>query len=171
MIYIRPILPREVPAARRIILTVGYHIFGFDGSLEDSVRYFENSGAFRDMDDIQKNYFDNGGLFLAVLDDQKLIGTGAVRKLDASTCELKRMWLLEEYHGQGIGYRVFLQIRDFARLRGYRVMRLQTSPQQLRAIAFYQRLGFYPIPRYNDEVGEISMEIQLLGTKTGDRRQ
>ncbi len=161
MIYIRPILPHEIPAARLVILTVGYHIFGFDGSLEDSIRYFENSGAFLDMEDVQKNYFDNDGLFLAVLDDQRLIGTGAVRRLDASTCELKRMWLLEGYHGRGIGYRVFLQIRDFARRKGYRSMRLQTSPQQARAITFYRRLGFYEIPRYNDEMGEISMEIKI----------
>ncbi len=161
MTQIRPILPSEIPAARRIILTVAYNIFGFDGTLEDSIRHYETSGEFLDMEDVQGNYFDNGGLFLAVLDDHKLIGTGAVRKLDESVCELKRMWLLEDYHGQGIGYQVFVQLRDFARQKGYRGMRLQTSPEQTRAIAFYRRLGFYEIPSYNEEIGEISMEIKL----------
>ena len=45
-------------------------------------------------------------IFLVVLDEDRLVGTGAVRQIDDTICELKRMWLLTEYHGQGIGYRV-----------------------------------------------------------------
>ncbi len=171
MIQIRPILPGEIPAARRLILTVAYHIFGFDGTLEDSIRHFESSGAFQDMVDVRENYFENDGIFLAVLDDQTLIGTGAIRKIEAGICELKRMWLLEDYHGRGIGFQVFTRLLEFARQRGYRAIRLQTSPQQLRAIRFYHQLGFYEIPRYNQEVGEISMEFKIEGTFPAGPRQ
>ncbi len=40
-------------------------------------------------------------------------------------------------------------------------VRLQTSPEQVRALEFYRKVGFYEIPCYNDDVGEISMEIGL----------
>ena len=72
MIKIRPIHKDEIPAAKRVILTVAYDIFGWDGSLEDSIRYFEASDEFEDMDNLQVHYFENCGLFLAVLDDDRL---------------------------------------------------------------------------------------------------
>jgi putative acetyltransferase len=161
MIRIRPIQLQEVPAARRMILSVAYNIYGWDGTLEDSIRHFEASGEFRDMDEVQSHYFENDGFFLAALDDDRLIGTGAVRKLDTITCELKRLWLFEEYHGKRIGYQVFMQLLEFARTKNYQRMRLQTSPEQSRARVFYKKLGFYEIETYNEKVGEISMELQI----------
>jgi len=72
------------------------------------------------------------------------------------------MWLLEAYHGQGIGYRLIQQLIYFARQNRYDHIRLQTSPEQTRALVFYRKVGFYEIPCYNDELDEISMEIMVL---------
>jgi putative acetyltransferase len=165
MFTFRPIRQDEIPAAKRVILTVGYGIFGWDGTLEDSIRHFESSGEFGDMDNLHAHYFDNGGLFLAVLDDDRLVGSGALRKLDDRTAELKRIWLLEAYQGQGIGYRLVMLLFDFARAQGYLCIRLQTSHQQTRAIAFYKRLGFSETPCYNGRQEAVSMEISLEETK------
>src|SRR5689334_15023071 len=106
MIKIRPIQKNEIDAAKRIILKVAYGIFGWDGTLEESIQYFASSDEYLDMDNFQAEYFDRDGLFLAVFDDETLIGSGAIRKIDKETAEIKRMWLLESYHKQGIGYRV-----------------------------------------------------------------
>ncbi len=144
-----------------MILTVAYGIFGWNGTLEDSVQHFEASGEFADMDDIRASYLENGGQFLAAFDRDRLIGTSAIRRLALETAELKRMWLLPEFHGQGIGYALFCQLRDFAHQKGYRRIRLQTSPLQVRAIAFYHRLGFQEIPCYNEDHAEVSMELHL----------
>jgi len=163
MIKIRPILAEEIPAAKHIILSVAYVIYGWSGSLEDSIRHFESTGEFADMDQVETHYFQNDGLFLAVLDDDRLIGSGAIRKLDPEIAELKRMWLLESHHGKGIGYQVIKRLFEFARTKGYSRVRLQTGSEQARAYAFYKRLGFYEIPTYNDKSGEISMEIKLQG--------
>jgi putative acetyltransferase len=161
MITIRPIRPDEIPAAKHVILTVAYNIFGFDGTLEDSIRHFLSAGKLNDMDDVCSNYFNAGGMFLVALNGEQVIGSGALRKLDDETAELKRMWLLEAYHGQGIGYRLITQLIDFARQQGYIRIRLQTSPEQVRALVFYRKVGFYEIPCYNDDIDEISMEIEL----------
>jgi putative acetyltransferase len=164
MTTIRPIRVDEIPAAKRIILSVAYGIYGWDGSLEDSIRHFESADEFIDMDHIETYYFQNDGLFLAALDDNTLIGSGAIRKVDDETAELKRMWLLESYHGRGIGYQVITHLFEFARSKGYKRVRLQTSPEQVRAIAFYEKLGFHEIPCYNDKTSEISMELGLQET-------
>jgi putative acetyltransferase len=161
MITIRPIRQEEIPAAKRVILSVAYNIFGFAGSLEESVRHFEASGEFNDMDNVGSHYFENRGTFLVVLNGKQVIGSGALRKLDDKTAELKRMWLLEAYHGQGIGYRLIGQLIDFARKNGYTCIRLQTSPEQKRALDFYRKVGFGEIPCYNEDFDEISMELNI----------
>jgi len=161
MITIRPIRADEIPDAKSVILTVAYNIFGFNGSLEDSIRHFEASGELNDMDDVQAHYFDAEGTFLVVLNGEQVIGSGALRKWDGRTAELKRMWLLEAYHGQGIGYLLLSELIDFARKNGYVRIRLQTSPEQVRALVFYRKVGFYEIPCYNEETGEISMELKI----------
>ncbi len=161
MITIRPIRVDEIPAAKHIILSVAYDIYGWEGSLEDSIRYFESTNEFADMDHVETHYFQNDGLFLVALDGNILIGSGAIRKIDRETGELKRMWLLESHQGRGIGYQLVTRLFEFARLKGHKRVRLQTGSEQTRAIAFYKRLGFYEVASYNAKTGEISMEINL----------
>jgi putative acetyltransferase len=161
MVVIRPIKPDEIPTAKHVILSVAYNIFGFEGTLEESIRHFEASGELNDMDHVGSHYFEAGGTFLVVLNGEQLIGSGALRRLDGETAELKRMWLLERYHGQGIGYRLINRLIAFARKNGYARIRLQTSPEQVRALAFYRKVGFHEIPCYNDDFDEISMELTL----------
>src|SRR5258706_14543466 len=167
MIKIRPIRTNEIRSAKYIILKVAYGIFGWDGTFEESIQHFESSGELEDMDNFQSEYFDRDGLFLAVLDNENLIGCGAIRTMGHQTAELKRMWLLEGYQGRGVGYRVLQELFDFARKKGYMRVCLQTSPQQTRAIDFYHRVGFHEIPSYNSDTSELSMEIMLTGTNPG----
>jgi putative acetyltransferase len=114
------------------------------------------------MDDIQQNYIRNDGIFLVMTDDDRIIGTGAVRKIDDEICELKRVWLSFEYHGKGLGYRMMQELFSFAREKRYRRMRLETDRgHQNRAFQFYRRLGFYEVPRYSDNEDDVAMEIVL----------
>ena len=161
MITIRSIHNSEIAAVKKIMYSVAYNIFGFDGTLEDSIGHYQELGVHQDLEDVQTHYFDNGGTFLVALNSEQIIGSGALRKLDENHAELKRMWLLEMYHGQGIGYRLIMQLFDFAREKGYTHIRLQTSPEQIRALGFYRKIGFYEIPSYNEDVSEISMEMVL----------
>ena len=96
-----------------------------------------------------------------MLDDEKVIGTGAIKKLEENIAELKRLWLLEEYHGQKIGYQVVMRLLGFAREHGYEKVRLQTSQRQERAVRFYTQFGFYKIPSYRESMDDVSMEIKL----------
>ena len=85
MITIRPIREQEIPAAKRVILSVAYNIFGFDGTLEESIRHFLAAGKLKDMDDLQANYFKAGGTFLVALNGEQVVGSGALRRLDEET--------------------------------------------------------------------------------------
>jgi putative acetyltransferase len=162
MIQIRRIEPGEWMAAKRVVYRVAYVIFGGSRPLEEFIAYHESIHELKDMDDIQRNYFENGGTFLGMFDDEEMICTGAIRRLNHETCELKRLWLLNEYHGQGLGYRMLQELLSLAKDMGYQRIRLETDPvAQSRALNFYKKYGFYEISGYSDRTDEVAMEMVL----------
>jgi putative acetyltransferase len=162
MIKIRPIKPEEAPIAKQLIYEIAHKVFQDPRSLEESIAFYESKNLMRDIDALEESYFKNDGIFLVMTDNDRLIGTGAVRKMDDEVCELKRVWLLHEYHGQGLGYRMMQELLSFARETGYSRMWLETDRDaQRRAYEFYKRLGFYEIPRYSQHQDETAMELIL----------
>ena len=162
MIKIRTVKPDEVPDAKQLIYRVAHEVFKDTRSLKESIAFYESRGQLHDMDDIQQSYFDNDGIFLVMTDNDQIIGTGAIRKIDDNTCELKRLWLLLEYHGKGLGYRMIEELFTFAREKGYQRVWLETDRDyQRRALNLYKRLGFYEITRYSDNEDDIAMEMIL----------
>jgi putative acetyltransferase len=162
MIEIRPIRKHEIPEAKRVIFTVAYEIFKEASTLEESIAKYSAQGKLSEMDDVQRNYFANGGTFLVSIQDGRIIGTGAIRFLEEEVCELKRMWLLTEHHGQGFGFRMMQELLRIAREKGYKIMRLETDRVvQARAVEFYKKLGFYEIPRFGDDPDDMGMELIL----------
>lgn len=149
MVEIRPLREAEVEAARQVITAVCFEFFGH-APLE-----------FEDMDDIQSHYSGSTGAFLVLTDDGKVVGTGAIRCLDDSTCELKRMWFLKEYRGRGLGKQMAQMLLDSAKQMGYKRVRLDTSPTLEQAVGLYRKLGFHDIKRYNNGPGTLFMEKTL----------
>jgi len=162
MIEIRPIQPHEVTQAKHLIYEVAFHLFHDEMPLEQGIPYYEARGELADLNDIQANYFDNGGIFLVMAEGEQLLGTGAIWRLDEGVCELKRLWFRLQFHGRGYGYRMMQELWIVARAKGYKKMRLQTDRKfQTRAVAFYQRLGFYEIPFNGSDPDDIAMEMEL----------
>ncbi|HNB52080.1 MAG TPA: GNAT family N-acetyltransferase, partial [Anaerolineales bacterium] len=162
-ITIQPLEPHHIPEVKHLILSVARNIFDWERPLDELVELADENHDFYDIDDVGAHYFANQGMFLVALDDGRVIGSGAVRRMSARSCELKRMWLAEAYHGQGIGYRVMQELFGFARWAGYTRMELNTSMQQERAIQFYLRLGFAFMELDEDEEmdGIVFMEREL----------
>jgi putative acetyltransferase len=162
MIKIRHIKADEIALAKQLIYRVAHQVFHDTRTLEESIAFYEGQSLLQDIDEFQQTYFDHGGIFLVLTDDDHVIGTGAIRKIDNEICELKRLWLLFEYHGQGLGYRMIQELFAFARGKGYQRVRLETERDfQSRAFDLYKRLGFYEIPRYSDHQDETAMEMVL----------
>ena len=162
MIHIRRIQPHEVPFAKELIYRVAHQVFRDTHPLKESMAFYESKGTLNDMDDVQQTYFENDGNFLVMTHENQIIGTGAIRRLDDTLCELRRVWLLFEYHGKGLGYRMIQELLAFAREKGYQRIRLETDRDaQSRAYGLYKRLGFYEIPRYSDNEDDVAMEMTL----------
>ena len=158
-IQITPIKQHQIDEVKQLIITVCLEIW--DGLLnEDDIARIDSKS---DIDNVKSHYFDNNGTFLVLLDENRVVGSGAIRKLDDEICELKRMWFFKEYRGKGYSLQIVQMLFDFAKQAGYKKVRLDLAnkERQLRAFEFYKKLGFYPIERYNDSPCEMFMEMVL----------
>ncbi|MTV26397.1 GNAT family N-acetyltransferase [Nitriliruptoraceae bacterium ZYF776] len=88
--------------------------------------------------------------FVACRRDGQLVGTGALRELDATHGELKSMHVAEAARGAGVGRAVLDHLLDLARTRGYRRVSLETGTQEAfaPARALYLGAGFVPCPPF-----------------------
>ena len=160
-IEVRPIERNQISAAKRVILTVGRRLYKWEETLEEIISQFDEKGELSDIDNYESHYVKQRGLFLVITDRDEVIGTGAIRRIDDSICELKRLWLLEKYQGEGIGYRVLQELIKFSQENGYKKIRLETDNEQERAIRFYQRVGFQNIEKYNNRNSDNYMEMEI----------
>jgi ribosomal protein S18 acetylase RimI-like enzyme len=103
-----------------------------------------------------------GRLFLGLVRGEPA-GCVALRKLEDSVCEMKRMYVKPEFRGFGLGRLLADQIIGAAREAGYRVIRLDTIRSMDAAIRLYRTLGFRSIPAYylNPIEGAEYMELTL----------
>lgn len=85
---------------------------------------------------------------ILVYDNGKLVGGGAIRRYDDETVELKRVFVHNEYQGQGIGSTLVSLLIEWAAELGYRRMILETGELLAESCAVYRKLGFAVIPNY-----------------------
>jgi GNAT superfamily N-acetyltransferase len=90
------------------------------------------------------------GAFLVVRIDGEPVGCGALRRLDAETGELKRMYVATAVRGRGLGRRLLAALEAEAQALGMRRLVLETGVRQAAALALYRATGFQPIPLYGE---------------------
>jgi putative acetyltransferase len=103
-----------------------------------------------------------GRLLLATCDGAPA-GCVALREQDATSCEMKRMYVRPDFRRQGIGRRLAVASLAAARQIGYERMRLDTLNSMLIPRALYRSLGFQEVPAYyhNPIPGAIFLELDL----------
>ncbi len=76
------------------------------------------------------------------------IGCGAFKPYEENTVEIKRMFVLPEYRGHGIGLAILQQLENWAGELGYTACVLETGKKQPEAIALYQKASYSIIKNY-----------------------
>ena len=159
---IRPIRGEEAAEAKHLIYAVACPLIEPQMSLEDAIAQWEAWGVMDDMDDIQKNYVEKGGVFLVTEEDGKIVGTGALLYYAEGMCELKRLYFLPEYQGRGLGYAMVQELIQQAQAMGYEKVCLWTTfEKQQRAVDFYHRLGFVDVHHDGAEDYQLWMEMKI----------
>jgi ribosomal protein S18 acetylase RimI-like enzyme len=119
--------------------------------------------SFQDLDHELATLPSFYELILVAKEGDRAAGCVALRRLDDSTCEMKRLYIRPEFRGHNLGRTLAERIIDEARYRGYTRMRLDTLPTMIAAIPLYESLGFVEIApyRFNPIEGTKFMELSL----------
>ncbi len=110
--------------------------FGFDSTGLDD----KDAAALRPPD----------GVFTIALSDGQPVACGGVQTIAPGIGEIKRMWVDGRWRGAGLGSRLLRELEERARQLGHHTARLDTNQALTEAIAMYERAGYEPIDRYND---------------------
>jgi len=116
-------------------------------------------GFERELAELPGAYAPPRGALLLARGD----GCVALRPLDDTTCELKRLYVRPHARGAGVGRRLAEAIVAVARRLDYSCMRLDTVPGMENAQALYEQLGFREIAPYttNPVEGTRFLELDL----------
>lgn len=92
------------------------------------------------------------------------VGCVALRAVDGSRCEMKRLFVRSDARGLGAGRALVARVMGEARTIGYEEVVLDTLPTMTNAQQLYQGLGFRDIPAYraNPVVGTRYLGRSLL---------
>lgn len=87
-------------------------------------------------------------LFLA-RDGDRIVGTVQLKRLDETTAEVKRLYVVPSHRGEGLGRRLMERVLDAAADDGFTTLFLGVGPYLEAARALYEDLGFEYIPPYD----------------------
>ncbi|MFX3649795.1 MAG: GNAT family N-acetyltransferase [Paenibacillus sp.] len=87
--------------------------------------------------------------FIVARIDGYPVGCGALRPLDETSVEVKRMYTRSGYRRKGIAQAILAEAERLACELGYTNLKLQTGPLQPEAAALYERVGYYRIPVFS----------------------
>lgn len=94
-------------------------------------------------------FVEPDGVFLVVRDDEgRAIGCGGVCRFDGTRAELKRMYVVPEARGRGLGRLLLVELEAEARRLGYARIVLETGDRQPEALGLYASAGYERIPCY-----------------------
>jgi putative acetyltransferase len=124
----------DSPDARRLVAALDAHL---------SSRYADEE---RHGPNLKPQHIAPGlGTFVIARVNGRAVGCGALRKLDETTAEVKRMYVEPELQGKGVGRQILETLEAVALELGMHRLVLETGIYQAEAIALYRRAGFRPI--------------------------
>jgi putative acetyltransferase len=106
------------------------------------------AGFERELAGLPGDYAPPAGRLLLALDGGHAAGCVGLRRLDASSAEIKRLYIRSTYRGSGLGRRLAEAAVDAARASGYTRVMLDTLPRMQEALALYRSMGFVETAAY-----------------------
>ena len=88
---------------------------------------------------------------IVMYDNNKAIACASLKPVNEITCEIARIYTLEEYRGKGLAKLLMNKIIEFAKESGYSKMVLDTWKDSISARALYKKMGFIEIPMFDIE--------------------
>ena len=137
---IRPIRKADNAEVAKVIRTVmtSFGAVGEGFSIEDP-----------EVDQMYEAYQGNQSvMYVVVGKEEKVLGCGGFAPLtggDPDTCELRKMYFLEEARGKGLGRKMLEMSLVGAKEMGFKKCYLETLQHMEAARRLYEKVGFLPL--------------------------
>jgi GNAT superfamily N-acetyltransferase len=141
--FIRPATNDDGVAVRELVASVLAE-FGLPNN---------RPGTDDDLLDIEAWYDAHGTHLWVLVENGTIIGTTAILRVNASTCELRKMYLRPSARGRGFGSMLVDLCIQEARERGFGRIQLETAEALTDAMRLYERRGFRSTGTPGDELG------------------
>jgi ribosomal protein S18 acetylase RimI-like enzyme len=93
-------------------------------------------------------YAPPDGALLLALKGGEILGCIALKRLAPQVAEIKRLYVVPQGRGLGVGKALVAAILNEAARLNYREVKLDTLPHMAPAIALYRGFGFVPVAPY-----------------------
>ncbi len=110
-------------------------------ALEQTGAHLGNGPWDDDLGAIAATYLESGGEFLVGVEDERIVGMGALRDRDGRRAEIRRMRVHPALQRRGFGRRLLHRLERRAAELGYETLVLDTTAQQQAAQALYRSEG------------------------------
>ena len=123
----------------------------------------EFQGFTEELASLREMYGPPRGCILLANEDEHYIGAVGLRELEPGVAEMKRMFVLHEYQGKGVGKALTESFVAKAKELGYRSIKLDSIRSLGNALKLYRKFGFVEIGpyRYNPYAEAIYMEYKI----------
>jgi len=96
----------------------------------------------------QFNQINNIKYAIVAYDQESPVGCGAIKEYSADSMEVKRMYVLPDRRGQGIGSLILRELERWAIGLNCNRCLLETGKRQPEAIELYKKNGYRIIPNF-----------------------
>jgi putative acetyltransferase len=95
-----------------------------------------------------------GSIYLIAFFVENPVGCGALRKIDTTSAEVRRIYVLSSARRAGIGRALLIRLEREADKLGYTLLKLETGNRQHAAMALYESYGFTRIPPFGAYIND-----------------
>lgn len=101
----------------------------------------------------QFNGSENINEVILALNQNEAVSCGTIKKFDANTAEVKRMFTTPEWRGKGIATQILDELVKWAKELDYKALILETGKKYPEAISLYRKYGFVQTESYGPYIG------------------
>jgi putative acetyltransferase len=125
---------RDIPSIKNVVF-LSLKEFGLNPDVK---------GKDKDLNDIEKSYLADNGFFGVVVNTETklVVGCFGLFPVSRQICELRKMYLVKELRGKGLGKFILDTAIQIAKDKHYKKIILETISALKTAIFLYKRYGF-----------------------------
>jgi len=124
--------------------------------------YFNEVVWDHELASLKKMYIPPTGEFLLALQNSEPSGCIAFKQYSNTVCEVKRLFVLDKFRGQGIARQLVKHILEKAKIYNYKIARLEFGELLVESKSLYTSMGFKNIEAYTDIPKRLKPKMEFM---------